>query len=178
MTFRQRLVIDANILRAAGAHNAINPASRNCRAVLFSILTICHKATLCATLREEWDKHQSKYALKWRSAMQKKGKLIDIQVTVKTGLRQSVLDNCRDAISRQEAATKDFHLVEAAIETDWIVISADNTVREIFADACRKGDKLSEIVWVHPDDEDILDWLADGAIRQQDKQLSAYKTDR
>lgn len=174
MSVRRRLVIDTSVLRSAGGENAVHPTSAHCRAVLFAILQICHKATVSAELRAEWDKHQSKYATQWRSAMRKKGKLIETKLTEKTGLRNKVLQVHQQAPTKQEAALKDFHLVEAAIEADWIVISLDDTVRQIFAEACEIGDKLSEVVWVHPDDGDILTWLEDGAMPQQHKRLFAY----
>jgi hypothetical protein len=170
-------VIDANILRSAGGEEAVHPTSAQCRAVLSAILNICHKATVCSELREEWDKHQSKYATLWRSAMQKKRKIITIEVTEKSGLRQTVSDFHEQARTKQEAALKDFHLVEAAIETDWIVISLDDTVRKIFAEACQEGDQLAKVIWVHPSDEDILVWLENGAIPQDNKRLLAYNPD-
>ncbi len=143
MSIRQRLVIDANVLRSAGDNSATYPASTHSRDVLKAILNICHKAALSPTLEKEWDKHQSVYAKIWRSAMKSRRKLVSVGGVEKSGLRQKVLEAHAEATTKQEAAQKDFHLVEAAIDTDWIVVSLDKAVRDIFAAACDPVDILA-----------------------------------
>lgn len=174
MSNRKRIVIDASVLRAAGGENAIHPTSKHCRDVLYAVLTICHKAVLSDALREEWDAHQSKFAKIWRSSMQKRKKIIPLPVAEKLGIRNQVLDRHQASERNQEAALKDFHLIEAAIDTDRIVVSLDDTVRRIFAEACAGEDGLSQIIWVHLDESDILRWLESGAYHLDAKRLAAY----
>ena len=50
------LVVDANLLRAAG--HSEGPASR-IRERLEAILTVCHRVLLSEECRDEWDKHAS-----------------------------------------------------------------------------------------------------------------------
>ena len=69
------LVIDASIARSCGAPNATFPTSKNCRDFLNAVLTICHRMVLTDDIKEEWDKHQSIYAKKWRSSMVAKRKV-------------------------------------------------------------------------------------------------------
>ncbi len=60
---------------------------------------------------------------------------------------------------------KDYRLIEAAIVTDRIVISLDETVRILFAAVVRSVGKLRNIVWVNPSrtEEEFILWLENGA---------------
>ncbi len=77
-----------------------------------------------------------------------------------------------------EAMLKDFHLLEAALATDQIVISLDETSRYLFAAACQQIGEIREIMWVHPDEAEILDWLNDGAKSQPERQLRKYEPNK
>jgi len=176
LSYKRRLVIDTSVLvMASGGQDGIVPTSRNCRNVLESVLRICHKAVVSEALNIEWENHRSKYIVQWRSAMQKRGKVIRIVATERPSLRQLILDEHIQSASHQEAAKKDFHLIEAAIETDWIVLSLDDTIRGIFAVCCDRDDHLASVIWVHPDDGTVLGWLEDGAMPDDDKRLAKYE---
>jgi len=66
----------------------------------------------------------------------------------------------------------DLHLVEAAIATDGIVVSRDDTARDLFRAASATLGRLRRIVWVNPADEaDPSEWLAKGATAEEGRML-------
>ena len=178
MSTRKRLIIDANVLRSAGGENATHPTSKHCREILEAVLSICHKACISADLEVEWDKHQSKYAKIWRTAMTSRRKLIRINLLPREELLQQIVAFYQDLETSQIilAVEKDFHLVAAAIETDWIIISLDNKMRDILANICDHTPPLTRIMWVDPNEADIIDWLRQGASIDKNRQLIAFKT--
>jgi hypothetical protein len=99
----RRLVIDASVASAAGQTMA--PASRRCREFLQAFLCISHRAAMTPLLREEWKRHQSLFARARLAAVTSEGKV------------QAVPDAGRGA------------LVKAALATDKIVVSLDDTAR-------------------------------------------------
>jgi len=75
-----------------------------------------------------------------------------------------------------EAIRKDYRLIEAAIVTDRIVISLDETVRRLFAVVARDVGALKSIAWVDPDkaEEQPLLWLENGA-KPDKKRLLGFR---
>jgi hypothetical protein len=175
LSAKRRIVVDTSVLRSAGGDAATFPTSKHCRDLLLAVLNICHKAVVGEALLTEWDKHQSRFARKWRLDMTKKKKIIRLHVPEQPGLRQQALAVHAISARDQDAILKDFHLAEAAIATDWIVVSLDTTVRDLLALACQEGDQLALILWVHPDDQDILEWLGSGAMPRPGKHLLDHK---
>lgn len=53
-------------------------------------------------------------------------------------------------VDRQPAAEKDARLLEAALSTDRLVASRDETARGIFRDASGSVRELTPITWVNP----------------------------
>lgn len=75
-------------------------------------------------------------------------------------LARDVLGTAETDVER-DALEKDLPLVEAALETDSIVISRDERARKLFQRAAMRVPKLRPLVWVNPvTDEDLLSWLA------------------
>jgi hypothetical protein len=149
-TVSRRLVIDASVASAAGL--AMNPDSRRCREFLQALLRISHSATMTPLLRVEWSRHQSLFARRWLAEMTSKAKVENIADTPN--------DELRSQAPRTRSAQKDLHLVEAALATDKIVISLDDTARaELSVPAA------AEVMWVHPVDEGghVVYWLNNGA---------------
>ncbi|MEW6219041.1 MAG: hypothetical protein AB1634_05820 [Thermodesulfobacteriota bacterium] len=110
------IVIDASVARAAGS--AEHPVSTACRDFLIQILRICHRVVMTVEIAEEWKKHQSGFALRWRAAMESKRKVVRPSVAeLPSGLREQA-----EALPlpprRMSALLKDLHLVEAALATD------------------------------------------------------------
>jgi len=115
----RRLVIDASVASAAGQTMA--PASRRCREFLQAVLRISHRAAMTPLLREEWKRHQSLFARAWLAEMTSKGK-VEATPDVQN-------DQLRTEAPGTRSAQKDLHLIEAALATDKIVVSLDDTAR-------------------------------------------------
>jgi hypothetical protein len=73
------LVIDAPIARAAG-DESMNPASRNCRELLQTVLQVCHRMAFTIKIQEEWNRHQSGFARTWRKAMMARKQIEPVDV--------------------------------------------------------------------------------------------------
>lgn len=74
---------------------------------------------------------------------------------------------------RSEAMLKDFHLVEAAMATDWTVASLDDAVRELLGAASERVGEVRRVTWVNPskgEEEPIL-WIENGANADRERQL-------
>lgn len=78
---------------------------------------------------------------------------------------------CREILAtagnekEQQALTKDFHLIQAALATDGIILSRDKIVRALLERAAARVPRLRQISWINPDeDEGILEWLESGKI--------------
>lgn len=89
-------------------------------------------------------------------------------------------DELRDKIARaaasakhREAMLKDTHLIEAAIATDRIIVSLDETVRILFKVAAQRVGELRLIMWANPDqpEEGCIIWLESGARTERKRQL-------
>ena len=83
-------------------------------------------------IRDEWDKHQSNFARKWRRSMMARKKLDLVNLEELEGLRQKI-DLIDIPQASRTAMLKDCHLIEAAIATERRIISLDATARELFS---------------------------------------------
>ena len=166
------LVIDASVASASGDKAAVHPTAVGCREFLRAVLNICHRAVMTADIKREWDDHQSRFARGWRVQMRSKNKLFDPGVSSNNKLRKKME---RTAVNNRdrEAILKDAHLIEAAITTELIVISLDETARRLFAEATKTVDALRGVVWVNPEnsDEGSIDWLEKGAKVENKRRL-------
>lgn len=169
------MVIDADVLRSAGDDAATDPTSIQCRNLLTAILKICHRAAVDPRLIAEWDKHQSRFSSKWRVRMVEQDKVIMIEAHEQTALRTQCLNTHGQSEKKQNAILKDFHLVEIAVAADRIILSRDATMRDLLSAACERDDKMAEIMWVVPVDEDVIPWLEGGAMPRPDRFLIAFK---
>jgi hypothetical protein len=146
----RRLVIDASVASAAG--QTLQPASRRCREFLRTVLRICHRTTMTPRLREEWRRHQSLFAKAWLAEMRSRAKAEDV-----ADVRN---EEMRDQAPGTPSAQKDLHLIEAALNSDRIVISLDDRARaELSVPAA------AEVMWVNPVSEGghAIYWLNKGA---------------
>jgi hypothetical protein len=78
----KRLVIDASVARAAGGEDATYPISVYCRDFLEAVLDLSHRVVMTPDIRDEWNKHQSRYACIWRRQMVAKKKLCPCDIVV------------------------------------------------------------------------------------------------
>ncbi|MEG3835052.1 MULTISPECIES: hypothetical protein [unclassified Microcoleus] len=174
----KRLVIDASVARATGREDATYPTSVYCRKFLQAVLDLSHRIVMTPDIRDEWNKHQSKFARKWRSQMVAKNKLCFFDIEVDNDLWCQV-EAIAESDKEREVMVKDLRLVEAAIATDRTVISLDNKVRQCFAKVAVDVDPLKDIIWVNPAQiaEKPLDWLQNGAEPEIERSLGFQKAD-
>lgn len=144
------LVIDASVASAAG--QTMHPRSFRSREFLSEVLKISHRAVMTPTLTQEWDRHQSLFALRWRAEMRTQDKIIDLAGVEDEQLRRQVVISA--------AVEKDLHLIEAALATDKTIVSLDDrAAAQLFVEATK------EIVWVNAVSEGghAIYWLRAGA---------------
>ena len=80
-------------------------------------------------------------------------------------LRRKVMATAANDRDRA-AMDKDFPLIQAAMASDGIIVSADDRARSLFSAAAQQVGEIRQIMWVSPDDVvAILEWLDDGAPR-------------
>jgi hypothetical protein len=108
---------------------------------------------------EEWRRHQSKFARRWRLAMYAKKKIVLLPGGEDPELEDRILRTGRDHEQRQ-VMLKDIPLIHAALQSDGIVVSRDENARAFF-----QIRELSSITWVNPvsEAERVLEWLGEGA---------------
>ena len=156
------LVIDASVAKSAGETE--HPVSSACRQTLTSVLKICHRMVTCREIDAEWKKHQSGFSLKWRAAMQSKGKIVRIVIPEDSNLPNK-FEQLDVPGNRRKAMLKDLHLVEAARQTDLRIVSSDEAARKLFRAAAEHIDELKPIFWINPtiQEDDCIEWLKAGA---------------
>ena len=166
----KRLVIDSDVARSAGTKE--DPISQSCREVLQAVLDICHKVVLTEDIFAEWKRHRSNFTFIWLRSMMARKKQIILKEVNNDDLRARI-----DALSLDEQTLdiikKDLHLVEAALETDHIIISRDETARALFQEASEEIGGLKRIVWINPthEEEHVQDWLSEGAKLERSRQF-------
>ena len=91
-----------------------------------------------------------------------------------SGFRAGLEANVSNATDRA-AMLKDIHLLEAALATDNIVVSRDDSARGLFSKTARVVHAISSTVWVNPAEEvDPRLWLDNGAEPDQERMLGRY----
>lgn len=145
MTARTKhlLVIDTSVICSAGEME--HPVSSACRETLLLILRVCHRVAMTDAIRNEWDKHMSRFSRKWWRAMAARRKApkhitsggVKIDMT---GLSQK----------DQEEIKKDLFLVEAALSADRIIVSRDDSLQVALAKTPQGLKVLHSITWLNP----------------------------
>ncbi len=172
----KRLVIDADVAQASGDEDATDPRAINCRDFLKGVMIQNHRVVMTRKISDEWKRHQSRFALEWRASMDARRRVARVDPSEYDELQNKVT-NIADNENEIEVMQKDFHLLEAALETDKTVISLDQTVRTLFAQASQQVGEIREIIWVNPDrtaEEQPITWLKSGAPPEPHRQLAAY----
>jgi hypothetical protein len=166
------LVVDASIARAAGTLESRHPTGTLCRDFLVAVRGAGHRVAWSPVIKEEWDTHQSTFALQWRVSMLKLGNLRAVQ--------DEVLDELRDAIKGHsddqhvvEIMFKDSHLIEAAIATDRRVAAQDRAARGHFTRLAQDFHLIRLVNWVDPtiEDEQVIAWVERGAPLERSRRL-------
>lgn len=172
----KRIVVNASVAGAAGGKDATASVSINCTEFLETFRDqTSHHIVMTLELSEEWDEHQSNFAAAWLANIIATKRFHYIELPQNSTLHEEI-----EATATQEkdidAMLKDFHLLGAALATDQIVISRDETIRTLFAQASQQVDEIRGIIWVNPEltEEQPIDWLQKGAPSEAHRQLSAY----
>ncbi len=175
----KQIVVNASVAKAAGGKDATASVSINCTEFLetFRDNTPNH-LVMTLELSEEWDEHQSNFAAAWLANM-----IATRRFHYIVSLQNGTLYDEIIIIANQEkdvtAMLKDLHLLQAALETDKTVISLDETVRTLFAQASEKVGEIRKIIWVNPEkteEEQPITWLKNGAPPETHRQLVNYLT--
>jgi hypothetical protein len=172
----KRLVIDADVARSAGSETAIHQRAINCREFLKSVREQNHRVVLTKILSEEWRKHQSRFSRRWRLSMDARKKVVRINPSEDEQFRDKITTTA-DNEDEIEVMQKDFHLLQAALDTDKTVISLDQIARQLFATASQRVGEIRNIIWVNPDrttEEEPIVWLKNGAPPELHRQLSTF----
>jgi hypothetical protein len=168
------IVVDASVARSCGDSKAIHPLSMQCRDFLLVMKECKHGVVMTKEIREEWTKHQSRFALTWLRQMIaiKQFKAISL-----TELDQEIwepIKACAKTDKERAAMTKDILLLEAALATDRRIVSLDeNTARRYFTDAAKEIVKLQPLIWVNPskEKENPIEWLQNDAPADPERML-------
>ena len=168
----RRLVIDASVAYAAGTEESMHPTGRRCCEFLKAVKRICHRVVMTPGLIREWDRNQSPFARTWRQQMISRNKYVMLDVERDDSLRDAIatVHSNEGGIAQMR---KDCVLIEAAIRSDFSIVSLDESVRTLFVLASRHVGMLKRIVWVNPDrdDEQPIRWLQRGAKPERQRML-------
>lgn len=174
----KQIEVNASVARAAGGEDATYSTSINCTNFLETFEhNTSNKIVMTLELAEEWDEHQSKYATTWLTRMIATKRFHYINLP-NNDLIYEKIEATATHDKEVNAMLKDFHLLRAALATDMIVISLDETIRLLFAKASHNVGEIQNIIWVNPDrtiEEQPVIWLKNGAPPEAHRQLSAYQ---
>jgi hypothetical protein len=165
------LVIDASLAPAAG-EASMHPTSRHCREFLQAVLDLCHHMAITPDIQDEWNRHQSGFARRWRISMMARKKIESVDVSLHVALRQRI-ERAVGNKKYRTAIEKDRRLIEAALATEQRVISLDDLVREYLRDHSAKLPEVRSICWVNPCtlEEHAVAWLEAGAPAERSRLL-------
>jgi rRNA-processing protein FCF1 len=145
MTTRNKrlLVIDTSVVCAAGQTE--HPISSACREILYAVLNICHHAAVTTSMQKEWKDHMSHVSILWRSSMHVRKKL-------KTNFQPEkvFLDCSQLSDGDRHTIEKDWHMLEAALSADRVILTRDNSFRRALEKTPQGARLLSSITWIDP----------------------------
>ena len=171
----RRLVIDANIAHSAG--NTEHPISSACRVFLDTVLSVGHHVVMTQTISQEWRSHMSAYSRRWLTQMYGRKRVRRVQGECNEIFRRRIYRNAPE--HQWKIIVKDVHLIEAAIMTDQVITSQDESARTTFRSVSDAVGELRLIAWVNPTQkkETPLDWLRSGARAEKNRQLGTWFND-
>jgi len=137
------LVVDASVVHAAG--ETAHPVSSSCRDCLETIRHVCHRVAVTARMRDEWNRHMSRFSRKWLRSMAARRKPLQSIAGIGVDIRLDGLST-----KEREAILKDRCLLEAAAASDHVIVTLDDALRQALAKT-RQGARLAaSIRWVNP----------------------------
>lgn len=123
------LAIDASVLRSAGAKDG---HSSHCAALLMAVLEICHRAAFSSDVKTEWDKHQSRFSVKWRASMVARKKMVVFNVKPHQNvLLLQVASQPGLSAPDRAALTKDVHMLALALAADRVIVTGDLILKNL-----------------------------------------------
>ena len=137
------LVVDASIVQSAGETE--HPVSSSCRNCLEAIRRICHRVAVTPDIRDEWDRHMSRFSRKWRRSMAARRKPLQVVNPTEVDLDTSSLSD-----KERVAVEKDRCLLEAALSADCVIVTRDDAFRNALAKTPQGVDLLTRITWINP----------------------------
>lgn len=171
----RRLVIDASVARSATLSD--NPTSTACRQFLQTVHDVCHRIVLSAEIYREWERHalqaqtaadlrRTRFLANWMVAMSRRkgGKILRPRVERDEALRIKLNRLGLPGSDRHEIV-EDLHLIEGALTFDRIVVSRDDSVRELLRGIAGSCPEFAKVVWCNPVElgEEGIEWLRAGA---------------
>lgn len=161
-----RLVIDADIAHSAGESQ--HPDSSNCRKFLESVHDNKHILIMTGAIREEWNRHQSRYSRRWRKLMFSRGQFEIVRIDENEKI-EKILSDFGLTETQEKIALKDSHLIDTAVKSDKIIASADDTARNVFSIAAIKAKILKNLIWVNPKKiaSELTVWLEGGKTEKE-----------
>jgi glycerophosphoryl diester phosphodiesterase len=133
---------------------------------LLAVLSMGHKIVVNPEMKAEWYKHESKFFRKWRVQMVAKRKFIYVDEDDKSFSDiQAQIESLAKTYDNREAMEKDCFLLELALLYDKIVVSKDETVRELFRQVSAQVKEIRVVNWINPikPEETPIAWLNEGA---------------
>lgn len=123
------LAIDASVLRSAGAKEG---HSSHCAALLSSVLEICHRAAFSSDIKAEWDKHQSRFSVKWRASMIARKKMVPVSIQARqNALIVQIESQPGLSMPDRAALKKDAHMLASAQESDHVIVTGDRLLKKL-----------------------------------------------
>jgi hypothetical protein len=169
------LVIDASVAKATG-EVSMHPTSRSCREFLQAVLGLCHRLAMTTPIQEEWNKHQSRFARRWRTSMVARKKIEFIEVAPHLSLEKRVARAVAD-VHIAAIIEKDRRLIEAALLTDRRVVALDAAVRKHLQAHVSSLPEIRSICWVNLSmpEEQAVAWLKAGAPAERTRTLGSER---
>ena len=171
----KRLIIDADVAGICGNKPLPDPRSINCRNFLNVVLSLSHCVVMTEKISDEWKRHASRFARRWRVSMDARRRIDRIDPPENENLCTKIVNTARSERQR-ENIEKDLHLLQAALATDQTVISLDENIRRLFKQASQQVGEIQGIIWVNPDrttEEQPITWLQNGAPPEAHRRLPA-----
>ncbi len=123
------LAIDASVLRSAGAKDG---HSSHCAALLTAVLEICHRVAFSSDLKTEWDRHQSRFSVKWRASMFARRKVVVVNAEERqTALLLQIDSQPGLSAPNRAALAKDMHLLALALAADRVILTGDLVLKTL-----------------------------------------------
>lgn len=158
------VVIDTSVARACGGLDAVHPTSKNCRDFLLAFRAGGNTLAFSEDLRCEWREHKSTFARTWLVSMNARRNVEKLSLAPHVHLRNRILLDTPEPAAKREVL-KDFHLIEAALETDRVVVSLEKVSLAFFHRAARnRAAELRQVMWRDPcvEPTDVQTWAAEG----------------